>query len=171
MQYCNKYRHLTFAIITLIQLIGNAKSQRLDVVKAIKHDADSVWIISHEVTGIGIRKENGESELRLLFKNGKLDSSLLKESRKLSKLDRIKLAEILAKPNTEMKTEMGKCYFPQHAIILKKGRKVSWIEVCFSCQKMESSDDLKINFFPIDNPKWAKIQSFFKHEGLKYELY
>jgi hypothetical protein len=161
---------LFIIIFFLFSVIDKAKCQKLDAIYAIKQGADSVWIVSHEVTGVVIRKENGESEMRLLFKNEKLDSSLLKETHLLNKTGRIQLATLLKKPNTLRQIEMATCFMPQHAIILKKEEKFYCIEVCFSCQKIEVSNGLRDNIPALDNKKWAELRRYFKQKGLRYEL-
>jgi len=88
----------------------------------------------------------------------------------LSAEDRSQLARILARPNTEMKIEMAKCFMPHHAIVWIKSGKVSWIEVCFSCQGISESDDLKKTIHALDNPKWAELRTLFKQKGPRYEL-
>jgi hypothetical protein len=98
---------------------------KVDPILAIKQDADSVWILSHEATGIYIEDDDGKREERVLFREGKPDSALIKQTRLLSKTQRSQLARLLARPNTEMKIEMAKCFMPQHAILWRKDGKVS----------------------------------------------
>ena len=146
----------------------NAQTQKA-VVYSIKQGADSVWILSHVVTGVFIHKDDGQSVERTLFKGDVLDSDLVRKTHLLSAEERVQLAALLSKPNTEMKTEMAKCFMPQHAIVWRKAGKVSWIEVCFSCQKLQEFSDLKMALARFDNPKWAALRLFFKQKGLTYE--
>jgi len=156
----------------LICFHGLNAQRKQDPIMAIKQGADSVWILSHEVTGVYIGYDDSQSKSheRVLFEDDILDSTLLKESRLLGGVERSQLARILAKPNTESKIEMAKCFMPHHAIVWRKMGKVSWIEVCFSCQKMRGSDDLKLTILEPDNAKWAELRSLFKKIGLTYEL-
>ena len=163
-----RFIKVIFFLLIVIPVV-NAQP-KLNPIMAIRQDADSVWIVSHEATGVYIQKANGQSEELVLFKDGELDSSLIKETRLLGTADRIRLAKLLSRPNTERKIEMTKCFMPQHTIVWRTGGKVSWIEVCLSCQKLRESDDLKISLSSLDNPKWRALRSFFKQNGLTYGL-
>jgi hypothetical protein len=115
---------LTTAVFFFLILLPRLNAQvKVDPIMAIKQDADSVWILSHEVTGVYIGYDDGKSksEERVLFKAGKLDSSLIKENHLLAKAERYQLARLLARPNTETKIETATCFMPQHAIVWKKG--------------------------------------------------
>jgi hypothetical protein len=165
-------RLTTLISFFLVLLSGLNAQGKVDPIMAIKQDADSVWILSHEVTGVYIGYDDGKSksEERVLFKAGKLDTSLVKETHLLTKTERSQLARLLARPNSETKIEMAKCFMPQHAIVCRKAGNVSWIEVCFSCQKIRGSKNLKSAIPELDNPKWAALRSLFKQMGMTYEL-
>src|SRR5438309_2452712 len=80
----------------------NAQTQNA-VVFSIKQSADSVWILSHDVTAVFIHKDDGQSVERTLFKGDVLDSALVRKTHLLSAEERVQLAALLSKPNTEMK--------------------------------------------------------------------
>ena len=105
-----------------------------------------------------------------IVEKGRLRQDLIRESVLLDTTNRRLLAGILARPSTDYRVEMAKCFFSNHAIVWKKGRKVSYIDVSFSCQRLRESKDVENHVHSFNNRKWKDLKEFFKQRGVTYEL-
>jgi hypothetical protein len=158
-------------ILILFFLVPLIKAQTGDnTIKRLIQAADSVWIVSHEVTGVFMKDKQDQSKEVKIVELGRLRQDLIKESVLLNTTDRKLLAGILVLPSTDYKVEMAKCFFSNHAIVWKKGHKVSYIDVSFSCQRTRESEDVENHFNSFNNRKWKELKEFFKQRGVTYEL-
>ncbi len=147
------------------------KAQTVDnTVKMMIQSADSVWIISHEVTGVYMKDKQDHSKEVKIVEQGILRRDLIKESVLLNTTDRKLLAAILVRPSMDYRIEMAKCFFSNHAIVWKKVRKLSYIDVSFSCQRLRESEDVENYLHSFNNRKWKDLKEFFKQKGVTYEL-
>lgn len=128
--------------------------------------ADSVWIISHEVTGVFIKNENGKSSEVMLVENGKLHRELISKSILLDADGKSQLVKMLARSSTSSKVEMAKCFFGEHAIVWKKDKKFSCIDIAFSCHRLRETPGVENSFPEFDNNKWRELEAFFKEKGI-----
>jgi hypothetical protein len=132
--------------------------------------ADSVLLVSHEDTeGVVIVDDAGNrSPPPGLIIKGKPNYKIIRERQIIGGKQLDQLIQILSRP-IKSGIDEAKCYMPHHSIFLFKNGKLSYIDVCFSCRKFETSGDLKkINQF--DEPKWEELEKLFTRLGFKYEL-
>lgn len=138
--------------------------------KKLLLNSDSVFLVSHQVTEVALKDKKGNRILKLIS-NNKLDQSLIIEKVDVSKKsDRDTLFKILSQPNTDKKTEMAKCNFPEHAIIIVNKKKYSFIELSFSCRRVLTSNDITLTEFDFSVQKWSQLKDFFARMGIKHEM-
>ena len=167
----NSMLRITSTILIVFLSFPLLKAQVIDnTIKRLIQEADSVWIISHEVTGVYMRDEHDQSKEVKIVEKGRLRQDLIRESVLLETRNRKLLAEILARPSRDYRVEMAKCFFSNHAIIWKKGSKVSYIDVSFSCQRLRESEDVENHLHSFNNRKWKELKEFFKQRDVTYQL-
>ncbi|MBT2559701.1 hypothetical protein J7E50_17395 [Pedobacter sp. ISL-68] len=156
--------------ISISLLLGNksvAQKQQNKVYKTFVA-ADSVVILSHKVTYTPIINI-GDYSPRLI-ENGKLNEKIIKQRLRLSKKDIDSLASILITPLKLGETfERGKCFIPHHGILIFKGDKCSFFDICFDCKHFVTSDDIKLS----DSSRiitWKKLKAFFKTRKMDYQI-
>jgi hypothetical protein len=133
-------------------------------------NADSVLLVSHEDTeGVVIVDDAGNRSPppRLIIK-GKPNSEIIKERQIVCGKQLDELIQIINRP-IKSGSWVGKCYMPHHTIFLFKNGELSYIDVCFSCRKFETSRDLK-KIYQFDDRKWDELEKLFARLGFKYEL-
>ena len=129
----------------------------------ILQNADSVLIVSHEPTdGIDLYDEQtGKSSkpAPLLIAN-RLNEQIIKESFRVTGPQLDTLARILARPKVDRKIKTGRCFIPQHAIVVYNGKNISYADICFRCRRIISSG--KVNLFEgdFDDQKWKELLAF-----------
>lgn len=161
-------RKLFFVVLVILEGTSSIKAQtKQQNLRKVLLNADTVLIVSHDNTGITLRDETGRDITPKLFINGKLNYGILHEQKIIKDSMRKKLLGILLLKNKNNKIVMNKCYMPQHAILIIKNHKVSFIDICFGCLKYEVSDDLSFFMDPFDINKWNELYQFFKQNGLK----
>jgi len=98
--------------------------------------------------------------------NGKLNDAIITTRYILKKTEADSLLTNML--DTTMAYVPRKCEFnPHHAIILIKGKAISYINLCFDCQEFETSEDLKwLNKF--DFKDWKKLESFYIKQKIRY---
>src|SRR5579863_5814126 len=134
-------------------------------------NADSVLLVSHEDTkGVTIVDDAGNRiPLPELMIKGKPNYKIITERQIISGKQLDRLIQILNSPDTSRVIEESKCYMPHHTIFLFKNGKLSYIDICFSCRRFETSDDLyRISKF--DDRKWDELEKLFERFGFKYKL-
>ena len=134
-------------------------------------NADSVLLVSHEDTkGVTIVDDAGNRiPLPELIIKGKPNYKIIRERQIIGGEQLDRLIQILDSPDTSRILEEAKCYMPHHTIFLFKNGKLSYVDICFSCKRFETSDDLyKISKF--DDRKWDELEKLFAGFGFKYKL-
>ena len=155
----------------LINLISINAQNGYDSLQSKLLNADSVLIVSHKATaGEAMIDENEKIHppAKLIVKN-KLNQAIVHEKLKITHPALQNLIEILIRPFEDSVIEMGNCYIPHHTIVIYKNEKISSIEICFSCMRYYASKDLQFNE-NFDKRKWNELNTFFKKQGLEYEL-
>lgn len=132
--------------------------------------ADSVYLVSHQITEVVVKFPKGNKLLKLISSN-RVNYNLLIEKINLYKEeDRNRIFTILTKTISENETEMAKCIFPENAIIIVNKKKYSFIDLSFSCHRVLTSNDLSLNEFDFDTQKWDQLKNFFIEMGVKKGL-
>jgi hypothetical protein len=63
------------------------------------------------------------------------------------------------------------CYVPRHSIVFYKNEiAIAYIEICFQCERYETSENL--GFYSLDfcSDKWCMLLKYFKWVGINQEL-
>lgn len=114
---------ITSTVLLLFFSLSILKAQgRRGSIKRTIADAASVWFISHEVTSIFIKYEQGPSTERKLFQNGNLNMAIIKEAVLLYDADKERLATILARPFEDKFVESAKCFLRIMQSFGRKGK-------------------------------------------------
>jgi hypothetical protein len=134
-------------------------------------NADTILLVSHEVTaGIAIVDSTGKHiPLPKLLVGGMPNYSIVKEQRVLSGSQLDTFIKIFARPFQSRTIEMAKCFIPHHAVFIIKNGKTSYVDICFGCQRFETSKDMQ-QLYAFDNRKWKELEDFFVKLGFIYEL-
>ena len=148
-------------ILTQFNLIGQVKSK---TVKEAILKADTVLLVSHNLTeqriiedkiGGGVRKSPP------IVLRGRPNKKIIHETVLLNGVLKKQLIAILTQPNNDGEINSMKCFLPHHSILLIKGGKTSYIEICFACQNLVAS--IGIGISDINYPKvlWTQLEAFF----------
>ena len=79
------------------------------------------------------------------------------------------LTSILLQPIDENNIAQSNCFDPHHAIIFYHKSQLSYIDMCFHCWGLRTSEDLdKLKGY--DMKKWEQMLTLFKQAGFKYEI-
>jgi hypothetical protein len=161
------------SFLFFIMSLQASGQKRLDNLKAQFQSADSVVIVSHEATaGIGLMDEKTGKHLPLpkLIVNSRLNETIIHEKRVLNDTSIQRLNAIITRPFQDSVLEKANCFIPHHAVVIFKKRKASFVDICFGCRGIETSKDIKMTSWDIDNRKWNELIVFFKQHGMKYKL-
>jgi hypothetical protein len=129
--------------------------------------ADSVLLISHASTSLKPRYEMSPTQYRLIL-NGKVNQNIIIERKIIKGKSLQYLSKLLNASFKDNSIEKGRCFNPRNTIFIFKGKKISFIDICFECREIESSKDIKIPENDFDNATWEKLEHFFKENGFVY---
>jgi hypothetical protein len=164
-------RLFTIISIFVLTLPLTAFAQKDTWLQAKLKNADTVMLVSHEVTaGIAIVDSTGKHiPLPKLIVSGKPNYCIVKEQQVLSGAQLDTFIKIFARPFKSRTIEMAKCFIPHHAVFIIKNGKTSYVDICFGCQGFEVSKDMQ-QLYAFDNRKWRELEDFFVKLGFKYQL-
>lgn len=164
-----KQYSVIFFFILLFPL--TAFTQKGDWLRVKMKNADSVVLVSHEVTaGVVIVDSAGNHfPLPKLIIGGRPNYAIVKEKQIVNggKLDT--LIRILARPFLSRTIETAKCFMPHHAVFIIKNGRTSYIDICFGCLGFETSKDLR-RLYAFDLRKWEELEDFFVKLGFTYRF-
>ena len=164
----------------------NAKGQTAENIKQLQQkllSADSIVLISHVLTAgfapkivrdidaRDTKKRTVQNEIQhpQYLKNGKINSAIVKQRKVISKAEIAELSQIF-RVEVVKETNLYKCDMPHHSIIIYKKGVQSYIDICFACKRIHTSNDIALAEADLTDNKWEKLKSFFKKFGLTYEL-
>src|SRR5439155_11703121 len=81
-------------------------------------------------------------------------------------LDKQSLIDMLHIKDGKYKHTPANCDEPRNSILIYAKGKLSYIDICFQCQRIHTSGDLKDLVF-FDQPRFAKVEALFKSFNLK----
>ena len=157
---------LLFPLVSFIQ-------QRLETLKFKLVHADSVIIVSHEtIAGISLVNDLTGRFIPLpkLIVKGRINDKIVHERFRLGDTLVRTLAGIISRSFQDTMVERGMCFLPHHAVIYFKSGKASYVDMCFGCRRIETSEDIKITEFDFDDQKWDELVAFYEQQGIRYEL-
>jgi hypothetical protein len=146
--------------------------------------ADSVVLISHNLTrefAPKIKRDYEKGTKKINYKkwnslykpapifliNGKINRKIIVETISLSNSGKANLINILAKRKMSREVKMMQCDQPRHTIIIYKNNTESYIDICFGCKRINTSNDIKFSVIDMDDEKWEDLQKFFMASGIK----
>lgn len=162
-------------LFTLLYIIPGSVSsfaqKHEQKVYSLFNRADSIVIVSHLTTYIPIVDEITKQSLgfRKLVINKKPVYSIIKESITLDKNAIDTLVKILLTSNRDIIIEDYKCFIPHHGILIFKKGKVSFFDICFTCNHFETSKNIKLSD-ELSLKSWQDLELFFKKRNMKYEM-
>jgi len=145
--------------------IDSQKNVNLGVSEKLK-SADSILLISH--VGSEYDETKGDIMPEILIEQ-KLNTNIIKERKKLTGKSINSLIDILSLPTNNDSIFRSRCFDPHQAILIFKNTKISYIDMCFHCWGLRTSDDLN-EIIGYEELKWKKIYSFFRQNGFVYEM-
>jgi len=141
--------------------------------------ADSVVLISHIVTKEHALKDEGLANGQNVPKehppfliNNQINPFIIKERAKLAKAEVHELGRLFRLP--VKKSNIGYlslCFAPRNSILIYKEGRLSYIDLCFTCRGIATSEDLELNEHYFNESKWVKLRNYFQTKGIRFGLY
>ncbi len=176
-----------FLSLPILLLALSLQAQTTNAINKIKQkilEADSVVLISHNLTRefapkikrdyekgskkINHKKWNSLYPLAPSFLiDGKINRKIFVETISLTNNKKNSLINILVKRTISREIKMMQCDMPRHSIIIYKNNKQSYFDICFSCKRIHTSNDIAFSVIDIDDEKWEDLQKFFMANGIK----
>ena len=163
---------ITAFLLCFLTHFANSQ-ERLTSLKTKLLEADTVLIVSHQQThGIVIRDEKTGKDIPLpkLVTNNRPNREIIYEERVITDTALHRLTQILTRPFEDTEIEKMMCFMPHHAILIIKNNKTSFIDICFGCLGIETSQNIKMTANDIDKRKWTELEAFFLQQNIKYKL-
>jgi hypothetical protein len=175
--------HLSILSFSFLLFVA-AKGQSSENIKQAQQkilSADSIVLISHVLTVEFAPKiaedwdktKKRQSQRKIIYptylKNGKINPAIIKQRNVISKIEANELSQILMYEIVEG-TNQIKCNWPHHSILVYKKNKLSYLDICFDCKRINTSSDINLSESDFTENKWEKLKLFFKKIGLNYEL-
>lgn len=153
----------------------------IDAARRLITMADSVILISHVTTKENHGKRDvteagtGDSIKPLVFPSfftgQDINSAVIVQRLFLPKQDAVALANIIRKPVKPSQFGASPlCFEPHHAILIYSRGHLSYIDLCFHCNGLVTSSDLKLSNMAFKDGKWKDMKAFFLKHGLTYEM-
>ena len=138
--------------------------RNMDRLKEILSTADSVSIVSHKL----LEKYNKYKDIYfpLLLEEEKPNAKIIQEKTVSATANQRELIKILSKEPTGA-AKYAACFTPYHAIFIFKNNVTSYINICFTCQRIETSRNINLREGDFDDDKWELLKKFFKELGIK----
>lgn len=161
-QYDSKYRSLVTAILSADSVLLISHEETQEFKPRILPDWDSRDTSMNLVKW----KKLHPSHTLSFFENGKINRKIIVESASLNDKNRNALVNILAEKDAkEILREIG-CDEPRHSIIIYKDGNESYLDICFGCEKIHTSNDIVFDEADMNEKKWFSLKYFFQLNGL-----
>ena len=157
-------------ILVQLNLIGQVKSK---TVKEAILKADTILLVSHNLTEQRIIEDKNGGRVRKsppIVLRGRPNKKIIHETVLLNANLKRELIIILTQPNNDEETKSMQCFLPHHSILLIKGGKTSYIELCFACRNLSASIGIGITDIKSPTIMWTQLESFFKSQNIKYQI-
>ena len=151
--------------------LSDSQKEANKILKDIFLSADTILLVGH----LGIQynppgQNNPSPTAPPILINGKRNTSIVKKQKIITKSEIDSLVTILLRPISEDEGVSNCIFDPHHTIFILKDGAVSYIDMCFTCQQLETSQDLtSLPFF--DNNKWTELERFFEKHNTRYHQY
>lgn len=153
-----------FSSLTVLGQISSSFAKRII-------SADTVLLVTHEQTeGAVIRDEQTGKYVYAdtVVVNDRPNFRVITKSKLLSTAQRQQLVSILRSPFQDKTIETCKCFVPFHAIVAIKNKSAIYIEICFACNSLRTSEKTA-SFDYLDRLKKKDLQRLFTEVGLSVE--
>jgi hypothetical protein len=127
---------------------------------------DEDWDVTDTLTKSNKKKKESQPILPFLI-NKKLNRNIIVERKKLFEISKNQLSNILSRDILLKSFRSANCDQPRHSIIIFKNGKESFIDICFGCRKIHTSEDIVLNESLMDEKKWNALEAFFKSKGFQ----
>lgn len=157
-------------LLTILLICNNCLfSQMNNSLSLAFRKADSVFLISHKTVSSALDRPTESQKKIELFTDGHLNDSIVTEKKLLTRQQIAELVSILRKPPPKnVPPSEGGCFDPHHAILLKTGGEISYMQICFNCRSYINSSNLEgVNF---SFEKFEELRGYFIKRGLKFRL-
>lgn len=165
--FCTRKRNISFK--NRIQNFPfNLTSQIVFISYKTKFDNKSKDSLQFDAEGMQLQKLLNSIKIG----QDSINEKYFLESKKLDFKQTEKLTDVFFNYGFKSKyyvTSDTKCYEPRNAIIFinKDNKVIAFIEICFACQHIRSSDQ-KIGFGEYCEQKYDLVKEIFKESGIKY---
>jgi hypothetical protein len=99
--------------------------------------------------------------------NGRINKKIVIERYKLTNQDKEGINNIFLRQVNLDTVQMIKCDQPAHSILLYHDKKLSYIDICFGCKKIHTSNNINLDESNFDDQKWNELKYYFKSKGLE----
>ncbi len=158
----------------LVSLAGNCQESAKAYAKLQKLllSADSVILVGHENTGLEIIDSKTGRTLpnQSIVTHGQINHAIIVDKVKLSSQETQYLADIIAVKYEPKTITMSRCFFPNHSILIFTQQKISYIDICFGCHRIQHSSDIRLADHEFDQYRWEQLKRFFKSSGITHEI-
>jgi hypothetical protein len=153
-QFMKSLMSITYILLfSSFQLLGQANFFSL---KTKLLTADSAIIISYESPADSIQG------LEYLLNKKDFFTSIVKKKHFLTKTQLDTLSNILTRGDRILGRKTTTKYFkPRQGILIYRSNLISYIDICFSCKRIETSKDIQFDDFDIGAKKWDDMKRFF----------
>lgn len=161
-----------YAILVWLLAVCTAQGQKhLTALQTKLRNADSVIIVSHDNTNAYLTDKATGKRIPSpkLVMNGSPNETIIRKRKLLADTAVKRLAEIFVRSNGSGIVEMGKCFMPHNAVLIYAKQRLSYLDICFDCDRLIASKDIAINEADFDSRKWREFYEFFLQNGLESE--
>jgi hypothetical protein len=133
--------------------------------------ADTVLLVTHGQTEGAVIRDETTGKYKnadTVVVGGRPNFNVITESKLISTAPRQQLVSILRRPFQDKTIETCKCFVPFHAIIVVKDGIASYIEICFACNSLKTSEKTASLDY-MDKQKQKELQKLFIDVGLSVE--
>jgi hypothetical protein len=157
-----------FSIIFPVNIFAQSSESNV----AIKlTSADSIKIVKHKLTTVNIYNEKTHKRYlspQLLQKN-KLNYAIIESIAAVDSSETKGLITILTSKNEDEEIKQMTCFLPHHAILIFKKGIVSYIDICFGCRKIATTEDIITNSW-LSDKSWKELEKFFNNKKIKTKM-
>ncbi len=173
---------LLFSILMLSIFTRCQSSKNEDPLARKILSADSIVLISHVLTaehspkpvldyrvGDTVAEKEAEeyipSEAPALLIDGKINEAIILKRKSLTNNSKKELTAILISKTIDDEYNKRQCDMPQHAIVIYINGTQSYIDICFACLTVHTTEDIKFSVMDMSLQKWKDLEDFFRAQG------
>jgi len=166
-------QYLIFSSIVLLTQNDSYGQIKTNTVKQAILSADTVLLVSHDLTNQRIVEDNVGGGVRKsppIVLRQRPNKKIIRETVLLNHQLRLQVVKILTQPNNDGEIKLMSCFLPHHSILLIKNGKTSSIEICFACQQLVASKGVGLSDIHYPKIMWTQLENLFLSLGIKYQI-